>query len=69
MFINIEIKTSSAETIQQIANATSTEPIQHQTLNCGYNNVSIGYQCSKNDYAKIKKHWKDHIPDCIVVAM
>lgn len=70
MYINVEIpKVSNSKTINDIAQALNSEPVQHNGINCGYNTISVSYNCSKNDQQIIKNHWKANVPGCIVVSM
>jgi hypothetical protein len=70
MYINVEIpRASNAESLNKITSALNTEPFLHESMSCGYNTINVSYQCSKNDYIKIKNHWKSIIPHCLVVAI
>jgi hypothetical protein len=69
MYINIEVRTASTEVLKKICDATDTEPIKHHNLTCGHNHINITYSCSKNDASALKKHWKDRIPECLIVSV
>lgn len=69
MYINIEIRTASADMLRRISEASETEPIIHQSVSCGYNSVNVVYSCSKNEISKIKNHWKSRIPECLIVTI
>ena len=69
MYINIEIKTNSAETLDRVSRALASEPTKHSTVSCGYNYLNIMYDCSKNELSKIKKHWRESVPECLIVSV
>jgi hypothetical protein len=69
MYVNVEIKTTSFETLEKITYAASCEPVPHQAINCGYGNINVVYCCSKNDVSAIKRHWKSNISECFIVSI
>ena len=69
MYINIEVRTDSADTLHKISQAIQNEPTRHSNISCGYANISIVYNCQKNEMGKIKSYWKSVVPDCLVVSV
>lgn len=68
MQVNIEIKLKDSETFVLVGEAIKSQPLDNYNVSCGYNNISINYECSKNTVNCIKKHWKNYINDCIVTS-
>jgi hypothetical protein len=68
MQLNVDIRLNGLETFLLIGDAVRAQPFEAENVSCGYNNITINYQCGKKEATLLKSHWKSYVRDCIITA-